>query len=87
MELPQPYFRGDESSRVPHVVGSEMGRKPAWLLGLRGFVRLVRVCLRRLGRGGGGDAAEAGRFGDAEGGVERVLAWGQLARLAELAVG
>lgn len=64
-----------------------MARNRAWFLGLRGFVRFVRVCLRWLRRGGEGDAAEAGRFGDGEGGMEGVLAWGELAGLAELAVG
>ena len=58
-----------------------MGRSPAWLQGLRGFVRFVRVCLRRLGRGGGGDASEAWWFGDGVGGVEGVLAGGELACL------
>jgi len=46
----------------------------------------VRVCLRRLGRGGEADASEAGRFGEAEGGVERVLGGGEFACLGEFAV-
>jgi hypothetical protein len=76
-----------EPSRVPHVVGGGASRNWAWLQGLLGFVLFVRVCLRRLGRGGGGDAAEAGRFGDPEVGVEGALVGGELAGLGELAVG
>jgi hypothetical protein len=43
------------------------------------------VCLRLGGRGGGCDATEPGRFGDAELGVEVALAEGELAGLAEFA--
>ena len=73
-------------ARVPHDVGVGWARKPAWVQGLRDLCGLCVVCLRLWGRGGGGDAAEAGRFGDAEPGVEVALAGGELAGLGELAV-
>ena len=63
-----------------------MAGNRAWRQGLRVFVLFVRVCLRRLGCRGGGDAAEAGWFGYGEGGVEGVLVGGELACLGELAV-
>ncbi len=44
------------------------------------------MCLRRLGGGGGGNAAEAGRLGDAEGAVEVALAGGEFAGLGEVAL-
>ena len=43
---------------------------------------LEGLCLRRPGRGSGGNPAEAGRLVDAERGVELALAGGGLARLA-----
>src|SRR6266508_6804313 len=63
-----------------------MVRNPAWEAGLRRFCAAGGVCLRRLGGGGGADAAEAGRLGDAERVVELALAVGELARLGEVAV-
>ena len=44
------------------------------------------MCLRGFAGGGGGDAAEAGWFGDCEGGVQVALAGGELAGLGEVAV-
>ena len=53
-----------------------------------GPIRGVRgVCLRRLAGCGGGDAAEAGRFGGTERGVQFALAAGELAGLDEVALG
>ena len=47
---------------------------------------LCGVCLHLWGRGERGDTAEAGRFGDAELGVELALRSGEFACLGELAV-
>ena len=73
-------------TRLPKLVGTSEGRKPAWCAGFRVFVRLCVVCLR-ASVGGGGDVAEAWWFGDAERVEEVALVGGQLGALGELAVG